>query len=170
MPTKIYATGAKNQRLLVLGLFLGLVATLLVTSFYYFDNHSWYWEVAPLICVLIVGSAASAGLLVGHSLTGSQERRLWLVGLGGIFGFAWIASGTVAATLGFWGMNYLPHGYMDWDSYSSQYLAGWVDISLLQFSTATGLLGGFSVGFGLVPKSNRRFKLLKAIVRKKANN
>src|SRR4030042_3226092 len=148
-----YATSAKIQKLLVLGLFLGLVSTLLVTSFYCAENHRWYWNVAPLIGVLVVVSAASGGLLIGHSLTGTQERRLWLVGLGGGMGLAWIASGTVAASLGFFGMNYLPEGYIGWDSYSSKYLVGFVDLSLLQFATATGLIGGFCLGLGVAPKA-----------------
>ncbi len=62
-------------------------------------------------------------------------------------------------------MNYLPHGYIGWDSYSSEYLVGWVDISLLQFATATGLLGGFSVGFGLSPRSKSGLKLVTATLK-----
>lgn len=164
--TNRYATGAKIQKLLVLGLFLGLVSTLLVTSFYFAENHRWYWNVAPLIGVLVVVSAASGGLLIGHSLAGTQERRLWLVGLGGALGLACIASGTVAASLGFLGMNFLPDGYISWDSYSSEYLVGWVDITLLQFAAATGILGGFSAGLGLSPKSNGELKLLAAYSKK----
>ncbi len=162
MTTNRYATGAKIRKTLVLGLFLGLVSTLLVTSFYFAENHRWYWSVAPLIGVVIVLSAAAGGLLIGHSLAGTQERRLWLVGLGGALGLACIASGTVAASLGFLGMNLLPDGYISWGSYSSQYLVGWVDITLLQFAAATGILGGFSVGFGLSPKSIVEMKLLAA--------
>ena len=162
MRAKLLATGTENKRLLVLGLFLGLLATLLVTSFYFVDNHRWYWDIAPFIAVLIVVSAASGGILTGHSLAATQERRLWLVGLGGVLGLAWIASGTVAASLGFLGMNCLPNGYIGWDSYSSQHLGGWLDISLLQFVTATGLLGGFCVGFGLSSKSKGGLQLSTA--------
>jgi hypothetical protein len=158
MTKKLYEAGTKNKKLLMLGLSLGFVATLLVTSFYFIDNHQWYWHIAPVIGALIVILAASGGLLIGHSLAGTQERRLWLVGVGGVLGFAWIASGTVAAALGFLGMNYLPDGYISWASYSSGYLAGWVDISLLQFATATGLLGGFCMGFGFAQKLNRMFE------------
>jgi hypothetical protein len=152
MTTKLYATGKKNKRLLVLGLLSGFIATLLVTSFYFIDNHEWYWDIAPVIGALVVILAASGGLLIGHGLAGTQERRLWLVGLGGVLGFAWIASGTVATALGFLGMNYLPDGYMGWASYSTQYVVGWVDLGLLQFATATGILGGFCIGFGFTPK------------------
>jgi len=144
----------------MLGLLLGFIGTLLVTSFYYIDNHRWYWNIAPIIDVLIVIFAAAGGLLMGHSLAGTQGRRLWLVGLGGFLGFAWIASGTVAASLGFLGMNYLPDGYIGWDSYSSRYFVGFVDLSLLQFATATGLMGGFCIGFGLAPKTYLALKPL----------
>jgi len=153
MTTNPHATGSRNSKLLMLGLLLAFIGTLLVTSFYYIDNHRWYWDIAPIIGVLIVIFAASGGLLIGHSLTGTQERRLWLVGLGGGMGLAWIASGTVAASLGFFGMNYLPEGYIGWDSYSSKYLVGFVDLSLLQFATATGLIGGFCLGLGVAPKA-----------------
>lgn len=140
------------------GLSLGFIATLLVTSFYFIDNHEWYWDIAPVIAALIVILAASGGLLIGHSLAGTRENRLWLVGLGGVLGFAWIASGTVATAVGFLGMNYLPDGYMGWASYSSGYPVGWVDLGLLQFTTATGLLGGFCIGFGFAHKLNRLFE------------
>ena len=170
MTTKLHASAPKNRTLLMLGFCLGLVSVLLLNSFYFVDNHRWYWDIAPLIGVLITVSAASGGLLIGHSLSVTQERRLWLVGLGGVLGLAWFASGTVAASLGFLGMNYLPHGYIGWDSYSSEYLVGFVDIGLLQFATATGLLGGFSVGFGLSPKSKDRLKLLTATFNDESEN
>lgn len=160
MTTNQYARGAKIRKTLVLGLFLGLVSTLLVTSFYFTENHRWYWTVAPLIGVLVVLSAISGGLLIGYSLARTQERRLWLVGLGAALGLVCIESGTVSAFLGFLGMNFLPDGYISWNSYASEHLVGWVDIILLQFTAATGILGGFSVGFGLFAKSNVEFKLL----------
>jgi len=170
MTTKLLATGKKNKRLLVLGLLSGFIATLLVTSFYFIDNHEWYWDIAPIIGALIVIFAASGGLLIGHSLAGTQERRLWLVGLGGVLGFAWIASGTVATAVGFLGMNYLPDGYMGWASYSSGYLVGWVDLSLLQFATATGLLGGFCIGFGFAPKLEGMLEPSTASLKKEPEN
>ena len=170
MTTKLLATGKKNKRLLVLGLLSGFIATLLVTSFYFIDNHEWYWDIAPIIGALIVIFAASGGLLIGHSLAGTQERRLWLVGLGGVLGFAWIASGTVATAVGFLGMNYLPDGYMGWASYSSGYLVGWVDLSLLQFAAATGLLGGFCIGFGFAPKLEGMLEPSTASLKKEPEN
>jgi hypothetical protein len=141
-----------NRRTLVIGLFLALVGTLLVASFHFIDDHRWYWDTAPLVSLVAVCSAASAGLLIGHSLSGSRRRRLWLVALGGVLALAWIGSGTMAASLGLVGMNYLPGGQISWDSYSGAYLLGRVDISLLQFATATGLIGGFAVRFGLAPR------------------
>jgi hypothetical protein len=170
MTTKLHAAGKENNRLLILGLLSGFIATLLVTSFYFIDNHEWYWNIAPIIGALIVIFAASGGLLIGHSLAGTQERRLWLVGLGGVLGLAWIASGTVATALGFLGMNYLPHGYIGWASYSNGYLVGWVDLSLLQFATATGLLGGFCVGFGFAPKLKGVFEPSTASFNKESEN
>ena len=166
MTTKLYEASKNNSRLLLLGLLSGFIATLLVTSFYYIDNHEWYWDIAPIIGTLVVILAALGGLLTGHSLAGTQERRLWLVGLGGVLGFAWIASGTVATALGFLGMNYLPDGYIGWAIYSSQYTVGWVDLSLLQFTTATGLLGGFCVGFGFTPKLKDMFEPSTTILNK----
>jgi hypothetical protein len=170
MTMKLYAAGTKDRKLLMLGLASGFVATLLVTSFYFVDNHEWYWDIAPVIGALVVILAASGGVLIGHSLGRTQERRLWLVGLGGVLWFAWIASGTVAAALGFLGMNYLPDGYIGWASYSSQYIVGWVDVSLLQFATATGLLGGFCIGFGFAPKLRAAFETSTAISKKKSEN
>jgi len=170
MTTKLHAAGKENNRLLILGLLSGFIATLLVTSFYFIDNHEWYWHIAPIIGALIIIFAASGGLLIGHSLAGTQERRLWLVGLGGVLGLAWIASGTVAAALGFLGMNYLPHGYIGWASYSSGYMVGWVDLSLLQFATATGLLGGFCVGFGFAPKLKGAFEPSTTSFNKESEN
>jgi len=170
MTTKLLATGKKNKRLLVLGLLSGFIATLLVTSFYFIDNHEWYWDIAPVIGALIVILAASGGLLTGFSLAGTQERRMWLVGLGGVLGFAWIASGTVATAVGFLGMNYLPDGYMGWASYSSGYLVGWVDLGLLQFATATGLLGGFCIGFGFAPRLEDMLELSTASLKKEPEN
>lgn len=170
MTTKLHAAGKKNNRLLILGLSSGFIATLLVTSFYFIDNHEWYWDIAPVIGALIVIFAASGGLLVGHSLAGTQERRLWLVGLGGVLGFAWIASGTVATAVGFLGMNYLPHGYIGWASYSSGYMVGWVDLGLLQFATATGLLGGFCIGFGFAPKPEGMLEPSTASLKKEPEN
>jgi hypothetical protein len=170
MTIKLHATGKKNRRLLMLGLLSGFIATLLVTSFYFIDNHRWYWDIAPIIGAVIVIFAASGGLLIGHSLAGTQERRLWLVGLGGVLGFAWIASGTVATAVGFLGMNYLPHGYIGWASYSSGYLVGWIDLGLLQFATATGLLGGFCVGFGFAPKLKGTFQPATANIKKEPEN
>jgi hypothetical protein len=170
MTTKLHAAGTRNKRLLILGLLSGFIATLLVTSFYFVDNHEWYWDIAPIIGALIVILAASGGLLIGHGLAGTQERRLWLVGLGGVLGFAWIASGTVATALGFLGMNYLPDGYMGWDSYYSQYVVGWVDLGLLQFAAATGLLGGFCIGFGFAPRLEGVLELSTASLEKEPEN
>jgi hypothetical protein len=158
MTTKLYATGKENKKLLAFGLLSGFIAALLVTSFYFIDNHEWYWNIAPIISTLVIILAASGGLLIGCSLAGTQESRLWLVGLGSLLGFAWIASGAVATALGFLGMNYLPDGYISWASYSSGYLVGWVDLGLLQFATVTGLLGGFCIGFNFAPKLRLLFE------------
>ena len=141
-----------NRGTMAIGLFLALVGTLLVASFHFVDDHRWYWDTAPLVSLVAVFSAASAGLLIAHSLlAGSRRRRFWLLGLGGVLALAWVGSGTMAASLGVLGMNYLPAGHLSWDSYSGAYLLGRVNISLLQFATATGLIGGFAVWFGLAP-------------------
>jgi hypothetical protein len=76
----------------------------------------------------------------------------------------------VAAALGFLAMNYLPHGYMGWASYSSEYLVGWVDIGLLQFATATGLLGGFCIGFGFAQKLKGVFETSTVSIKKESDN
>jgi hypothetical protein len=67
-------------------------------------------------------------------------------------------------------MNYLPDGYIGWASYSSQYVVGWVDLSLLQFATATGLLGGFCIGFGFAPKLRAAFVTSTASFKKEPEN
>ena len=150
----------RNQRLFALGVFLALVGILMAASFYFVDNHRWYWNAVPILCVLGILSAASGGFLIGRSLVQTHKRRLWLVVLGGTLGLAWIASSITAVGFAFSGMNYFPAGdsYISWDSYHGDYLVGYYHIWSLQAATLTGLLGGFSIGFGSAPK------------RKEANN
>jgi hypothetical protein len=152
----------RNRKLLVAGLFLTLVGILLAASFQFIDNHRWYWDIAPLASLVAAISTAVGGLFVAYSLSRTPRRRLWLVALGIVVGFTWIASGTLSASLGFLGMNYFPSGYISWESYSGLYLIGRVNISLLQFATAAGLIACLSVWYGLGPHANVGY-LLKAI-------
>jgi len=146
--------GRRSKELLAFGAFLALVAILLAASFQFLDNHRWYWNNANIPSAIGVLSAASGGLLVGRDLPRTQKRRLWLIVLGGILGLVWIASGVAAVSFAFLGMNYFPSGdgYVGWDSYQGDYLVDWYHIRFLQLATLTGLLGGFSIGFGLAPK------------------
>ena len=144
----------RNKELLVLGAFLALVAIVLAASFQFVDNHMWYWNNAHILSAIGVLSSASGGFLMGHELPRTQKRRLWLIVLGGILGLAWIASGIAAVSFSFLGMNYFTpgDGYVGWNSYHGDYLVGWYHIRFLQLATLNGLLGGFSMGFGLAPK------------------
>jgi len=74
MTMELYEAGTKDRKLLMLGLASGFVATLLVTSFYFVNNHEWYWDIAPVIGALVAILAASGGLLIGHSLAGTAVQ------------------------------------------------------------------------------------------------
>jgi len=130
---------------------LALVGIFLAVSFQFVDNHRWYWNEAPVLSALIMLSAACGVLLMAHSMSLTQDRHLWLVVLGGILWFAWIASGIVAVSLAFLGINYFSPGdaHIGWDSYYGDYLAGWYHIRFLQLATVTGFLGGFFVSKAL---------------------
>jgi hypothetical protein len=154
MAKVLNSIGSKKVRALAGGLFLAFVGAMLVASFQFISDHRWFWDIAPLVSTLAVITAAVGGSLVGYSLVGAQQRRLWLVQLGVILGVAWIASGTAAAALGFLGMNHLPAGYIGWDSYHGTWFVGRVTISLLQFATVAGLTAGFSIWFGLAPRAH----------------
>jgi len=141
----------RKQYLLAIGAFLALVAILLALSFHLVDNHSWYWNAAPILCAVGILSAASGGFMTGYSLAQTQKRRWWLVALGGILALAWLISGMMAESSAFSLRNYFPFadGYIGWDSYYGDYIVGLFHIWALQLATATGLVGGFSTGFGL---------------------
>jgi hypothetical protein len=59
---------------------------------------------------------------------------------------------------------------MGWASYYSQYVVGWVDLGLLQFAAATGLLGGFCIGFGFAPRLEGVLELSTASLEKEPEN
>jgi hypothetical protein len=99
-------------------------------------------------------AAAAGGLLLGLSLSRTQNRRLWLIVLGGLFGVAWIGTGGLAAGFAALGMYYLPEvkGPIVWDSYNNAFIFSGSHIRFLQFAAATGLVGGLSIGLGLAQK------------------
>ena len=131
-----------------------MVGILLAVSFHLVDNHRWYWNRANILGVVGLLTAALGGFLVGHNLARTQKRRLWLVVVGGILGLTWIASGIMAVSLGLLGMGYFApsDSYVSWDNYCGDYVVGYYHIWSLQAATLTGLIGGFSTGFGLAPK------------------
>jgi len=139
-----------NLRLLALGTFLALVGILLVASFQFVDNHRWYWNAAPLYCVIVVLAAASGSFLIAHSMARNGERRLWLLIPSGILGLAWVASGIVAFGLAFPAMNYFSgDADISWNNYYGDYVLGAYNIRLLQIAVIAGLPGGFIVGKAL---------------------
>lgn len=142
--------GIMNLRLLALGTFLGLLGVLLAISFQFVSNHRWYWNAAPLWCIIVMLAAALGGFLTAYSIAGTGERRPWLMVLGIILGLVWIVSGIGAFSLAFPGMNYFSgDAHVSWDSYYGDYLVGWFDIRTLQVTAITGVLGGFSLGRAL---------------------
>jgi hypothetical protein len=142
------------KKLLISGISAAFIGILIVASFQFIDDHRWFWKAAPFICLLVLAFTAGGSLLVGHSLSRSQDRRLWLVGIGAFIGLAWIGTGILASGLAALGMYYLPSEgvHVGWDSYTSSFLFSGSQIRFLQFAVATGLIGGFSIGFGLAKK------------------
>ena len=147
----------KREKLLALGALLTFVAILVAVSLQILDSHKWYWNAGYALSVVVVLSAATGGFLVGNRLPRAPKRRLWLVAVGGILGLAWVASGVMAVSLAFLGMNYFAFSDapVGWGHYYGDYLAGWYHIRFLQLATLAGLLGGLSIGYGLAPEAKR---------------
>jgi hypothetical protein len=143
-----------KRQFMILGLSLAMIGALLAASFQFVYDHRWYWNVAPLICVVVMLAAAFGGFCLGRGLSRTRNRRLWLIVLGGFLVFAWIGTGALATSLSALGMFYLPgvDGHIGWDSYSGTHLFTGSHIRFLQFATATGFVGGLSIGFGLAQK------------------
>jgi hypothetical protein len=140
----------------VLAALLCAAGLLLATSFYFIDNHAWYWNVAHVVSVLGALLAAAGGFLLGRSCPLSRKRHDSMIALGGILGLAWAASALFAFGLSFAGVNYLSgDSFVNWDSYHGDYLVGWFQIRLLQLSTLTGILGGLFVSAGVAPGKSR---------------
>lgn len=149
---------AYPRGLLAAAALLALGTILLAVSFYFVDDHTWYWNAAHVFSILGVLVAAGSGLLVGRGLSGRTKRRLWLLVPGVVLGLAWIVSGATAVGLAFPGMNYLSSsdGPVGWNSYHGDYLVGWYNIRLLQLAILTGLVGGFLAGLGLAPTREQK--------------
>ena len=142
------------KKLLFPGICVAFIGILLVASFQFIDDHRWFWNVAPFICLIVLASTAAGSMLVGHSLSQNQNRRLWLVIIGTFIGLACIGTGILASGLSALGMYYLPtiEGHIGWDSYASSFLFSGSQLRFLQFAVASGLIGGFFISFGLARK------------------
>jgi len=140
-----------KRRLLILGLSSALVGFLLVASFQFISDHRWYWNVAPLVCIVALLAMVVGGLFLGRSLARAQRTRLWLVSVGSILGIVWTGTGTLAAVLGALGMSHLPgtEGPIGWETYVSGLLFDGAHIRFLQIAAGTGFIGGVALGFGL---------------------
>ena len=154
MTRKLSVLASNRRKLLLLGVCFTVTGILIAASFQFIQDHRWYWNAAPFICLLVLISAAFGGLMVGHGLSKGQHRRLWLAVLGGILAFAWLGTGMFAAGLSALGMYGVPTdaGSIGWNSYTSGYMLRSFDISFLQLATVTGFLGGFAIGLGLAAK------------------
>jgi len=154
MARKLHILASNRRKLMLMGAGCAVMGILIAASFQFIQDHRWYWNAAPFICLLVLISAAFGGLLVGHGLSKGQHRRLWLAVLGGILAFAWLGTGMFAAGLSALGMYGMPADVssIGWSSYTSGYMLRSFDISFLQLATATGFLGGFAIGLGLAAK------------------
>jgi hypothetical protein len=146
-----YRFGVKASRrltLLALGVSSTLVGLILAGSFQFITDHRWYWDLAPLLCLVILLGTVLGGLLVGRSLGRTLNTRLWMVVVGILLGLVWIGTGTLATVLGALGMCHLSiiHGHIGWDTYSSSELFTGAPIRFLQIAAGTGFLGGVVVG------------------------
>lgn len=143
--------GSRKRRLLILGLSSALVGVLLVASFQFVSDHRWFWNVAPLVCIVALLGTVLGGLLLGISLAKTRHTRLWLVAVGAILGFIWTATGVLATVLGALGMSYLSgiEGHVGWDTYSSGVLFNGAHIRFLQIAAGTGFIGGVALGLGI---------------------
>ncbi len=145
---RLSVTALRRLKWLALGVASTLVGLLLAGSFQFITDHRWYWDVAPLLCVLILLGTVLGGLLVGRTLGRSHDTRRWMVVVGGLLGLVWIGTGTLATVLGALGMFHLSivQGHIGWDTYSNSSLFTGAPIRFLQIAAGTGFLGGVVVG------------------------
>ena len=143
-----------KRRLLIVGLSSAIVGILLAASFQFVNDHRWYWSVAPFLCLVVVLTAGLGGLMVGRTFARTYNTRLWMVAVGTLLGFVWIATGILAASLGALGMYHLPlvEGHVGWDTYSDSFLFSGSHIRFLQIAAGTGFTGGVALGLGLAWK------------------
>ena len=149
---------SRDRVTLALGIVMTLGSVLLAASFQFVDDHRWYWNAAPAaVSALGVLLAAYGGFLVARGTGRPPERRPWPIALGAVLGLAWSATGIMAFSLAFVGMNYFSpsDAQMGWDSYHGDYLVGWYHIRFLQFATVAGVLAGLAVGRALGGRAAR---------------
>jgi len=133
--------------LIVVGAFITMAGILLATSFFYVENHSWYWNTPHILCVITLLLCAIGSFLIGHNL--SKRRMTWVITVGIIFILAWAITGLFSFSFTFLGANYLSgYTYVNWDSYYGDYLVGSFNIMSLVIAASAGLIGGFLLGFG----------------------
>lgn len=139
---------SRKLRLLALGVSSTLVGLLLAGSFQFITDHRWYWDLAPLLCLVILLGTVFGGLLVGRSLGRSHDTRLWMVVVSILLGLVWMGTGILATVLGALGMSQLTiiQGHVGWDTYSDGSLFTGAPIRFLQIAAGTGFLGGVVVG------------------------
>ena len=145
---RLSVTASRKLKWLALGAASTLVGLLLAGSFQFITDHRWYWDLAPLLCVLILLGTVLGGLLVGRSLGRFHDTRRWMVVAGILLGLVWIGTGTLATVLGALGMSHLSivQGHVGWDTYSDSSLFTGAPIRFLQIAAGTGFLGGVVVG------------------------
>ena len=103
---------SRKTKLLALGTSSTLAGLLLAASFQFISDHRWYWNTAPLLCMLVLLGTVFGGFLVGRSLAGARNTCLWVVMIGALLGFLWLATGILAAVLGaLLGLIFLSRSY-----------------------------------------------------------
>jgi hypothetical protein len=148
---KLGVFASRKRMLLTLGLSSTLVGILLAASFQFVNDHRWYWNMAPFLCVVVMLAAAFGGLLVGRIFARTNNTQLWMVTVGTLLGIVWIATGILAASLGALGMYQLPlvEGHIGWDTYSDSLLFSGSHVRFLQIAAGTGFISGVALGLGL---------------------
>ena len=145
---------SRRRRLLALGLSTALAGILLVASFQFVDDHRWFWNIAPFVCVGVFLATMFGGTLVGLALARTQHTRLWIVAVGAVLGLVWMATGILAAVLSTWSMFNLPgvEEHVGFATYPDSFLFSGAHIRFLQTTAGTGFIGGVAVGLGLAWK------------------
>ena len=137
----------KQLWLIALGSVLALAGILVTTSFFYTENHAWYWKSAYVLCIFAIFSIVSGSFLAGYNL--KVIRSKWVVGIGIFWLVACVAAGVCSIFMAAFFLSYFKGAdYWGWQ-YHGDYMGGGFHILSLEIASLTGLIGGFLTGLGL---------------------